>query len=69
MDDCNMSPGAILAEGIDGSDSSMDDCNEISGLNLFNRQFVQIPLWTIVTEAWWGREPDSNMFRFLYGRL
>ena len=50
MDDCNnyrIPQGGHFAR----SDSSMDDCNKSPRLNYFQRFFVQIPLWTIVTQS------------------
>ena len=34
-----------------GSDSSMDDCNMVFENQLFGHCLVQIPLWTIVTKV------------------
>jgi len=53
-------------DGLTSSDSSMDDCNMLHAHNTATRTFVQIPLWTIVTDTMQGRRPgdygsDSSM--------
>ncbi len=49
MDDCNEMVPASGQASVAGSDSSMDDCNTAKGFLSSAAEYVQIPLWTIVT--------------------
>ena len=51
MDDCNFIQVLLCLHNFPRSDSSMDDCNVVDIIKLNSSFFVQIPLWTIVTEV------------------